>query len=397
MSENKQPLVDLNWWCKKIVEFGYIASALIILAHVIWLLAKGIMRFSPEVYLRDYIILPAIVLFASNVFVDRIVRSDKTTLLVKEYCSLFLLAAYSFYLCITHDISRVLLCSFILPIVVSSIFSNISLSRHLFIVSLVGVFATIGKAYVTGTLNGTLIMEFFVTLFMLICTYFLIKLLIQFEQNNQRVLKKINEDAVRNELAFYQAQINPHFLCNVINTVISLCYTDKEKTAKLLANLTNYLQFTFDFDAKLMMVSLEKEIQLIKAYVEIEKARFGERISVKYNIEPELLNMQMPSFCLQPLVENAIKHGLYKKATGGTVTITARKENDILILSVSDTGVGMTKEKMNQLMTCKDSSEGVGFYNVKRRILGWRNSQFDIQSKEGEGTTITMRISGNDI
>jgi len=221
----------------------------------------------------------------------------------------------------------------------------------------------------------------------------LTKVLIRFGKKNLETMKNINEEAVNNELAFYQAQINPHFLCNAMNTVISLCYTDGEKAAALLATLISYLQFTFDFNSKLMMISLEKEIQLVKAYIEIEKARFGDQITVEYNIEPELLQMEIPSFCLQPLVENAIKHGLCKKENGGTVTITAKMENDLLIFSISDTGIGMSDEKRNRLIHCEDGSEGVGFYNVKRRVMGWKDTQFDIQSEEGMGTTVTMKIS----
>jgi len=141
-----------------------------------------------------------------------------------------------------------------------------------------------------------------------------------------------------------------------------------------------------------MMVPLVREIELIKAYVEIEKARFGELINVVYDINAEFLSMEIPSFCIQPLVENAIKHGLCKKAGGGTVLISVKKYDDVSIIRVSDTGIGMSAEKLNKLRTIESANEGVGFFNVSRRINGWRNAQIDIQSTEGEGTAVTIKM-----
>ena len=129
---------------------------------------------------------------------------------------------------------------------------------------------------------------------------------------------------------------------------------------------------------------------MIEAYVEIEQARFGEQINVEYNIEPELLSMEIPSFCIQPLVENAIKHGLCKKAGGGIVLITAKRSEGSIIIKVSDTGIGMSAEWLDKLRNIESSNEGVGFFNVSRRIKSWKDAQLDIQSTESEGTIVTI-------
>lgn len=259
--------------------------------------------------------------------------------------------------------------------------------------SVIAVLLTGFKIYFAGELDSNIIMEILVTCFMFICSYLLAKVLIQYGQDNLATLIKSNEEAMNNELAFLQAQIKPHFLYNAINTMVSLCYTDSEKAAKLLVNFSKYLRLIFDFDHKLMRVTLEREIEVIKAYVEIEKARFGELINVEYDIDSELLSMEIPSFCIQPLVENAIKHGLCKKDAGGTVFISAQKSEEILIIKVSDTGIGMPEERLDKLRNIENESEGVGFFNVCRRVKGWKNAQIDIQSTEGKGTVVTVKIS----
>ncbi|WP_242952348.1 sensor histidine kinase [Anaerocolumna xylanovorans] len=249
------------------------------------------------------------------------------------------------------------------------------------------------KIYFAGELDSDMLMEIFVACFIFLCSYLLAKVLIRYSHDNLAALKDSNEEAMNNELAFLQAQIKPHFLYNAINTMVSFCYTDSEKAANLLVNFSKYLRLIFDIDHKLMIVPLAREIELIKAYVEIEKARFGELINVEYDIDPKFLRMEIPSFCIQPLVENAIKHGLCKKSTGGTVLISVKKREGVIIIGVCDTGIGMPAEKLDKLRNNESANDGVGFFNVSRRIRGWRDAQIDILSTEGEGTAVTIKIS----
>lgn len=394
MSVIRKASIDLNKWCLYIVKGGNVTAALMILAHVTWyFVARSVLAWPPDVYLRNYIILPAIGLFALNLLVSLLVNSDSTSLLTKEYISLSLFIVYSCYLSSTHDIAKVLLCSYMLPIFVSTIFSDVKLTRRIFYTSIIAILLTGVKIYFVGKLNVDMLMEIFVACFMFLCSYLLAKVLIQYSQDNLTALVKSNEEARNNELAFLQVQIKPHFLYNAINTMVSFCYTDSEKAAKLLVNFSKYLRLIFDFDNKSMSVPLEREIELIKAYVEIEKARFGDLINIEYDIDPELLSIEIPSFCIQPLVENSIKHGLRKKDTGGTVFISVQKSERILIIRVSDTGIGMPAEKLDKLRNIKNESEGVGFFNVCRRVKAWKDAQIDIQSIEGKGTAVTIRIS----
>ncbi|MBV4417848.1 response regulator [Clostridium tyrobutyricum] len=207
------------------------------------------------------------------------------------------------------------------------------------------------------------------------------------------LLKRYMEDALKNEMAFLQAQIKPHFLYNTISTIISFCYTDGEKAAKLLTNFSKYLRLTFDIDNRLMVVSLRRELEMVDAYVEIVKARFGNKIHVEYDIKQTLMDARIPSLCIQPLVENAIKHGLCKKNDGGTVYVIIKKINNIMYILVKDTGAGMTSEQVEHLKNIEnENSIGIGYKNVVRRIKALKNASIDINSIEGKGTTVKISI-----
>jgi len=176
-------------WCHCIVNVGYIISALIIMAHVIWYFAaRSILAHPPDVYLRDYIILPAIGLFGLVVFVDLLVRSPRFSLLVKEAVSISLIIAISFYLCLTHVIAKVLLGSFILPIFASTIFANVKLTRWMFWASSLAVLLIGVIYYSSGKLDGDMIMQIFVACFMLICSFQLARILIRHSHDNLETL-----------------------------------------------------------------------------------------------------------------------------------------------------------------------------------------------------------------
>jgi two-component system sensor histidine kinase ChiS len=205
-------------------------------------------------------------------------------------------------------------------------------------------------------------------------------------------LKTSIEDAAKSEQAFLQAQIKPHFIYNAINTIISFCYTDSGKAAKLLTDFSKYLRLTFDIDNSNVSVSIQKEIELIEAFVEIQNARFGDRFIMEYDIAPSLLEKEIPPLILQPLVENSIKHGFYQMEGKGYIYVTGRIVNESLVVVVRDTGIGMSKEKVEFLNNMYYKTEGVGLWNIKRRIGRIKDATMEIQSIRGEGTTVTISI-----
>ena len=178
-------------WCRYIVNVGYATAVLMILAHVIWYFAAfGNPEFFPDIYLRNYIILPAISLIAITILADLLVRARFVSLIAKEYISLSLFIIFSAYLAYTHEIARVLMASFILPIFVSTIFSNVKITRWMFLLSCLSVTLLGVKIYFEGRLGISILVQIFVSCFMFLCAYLLAKILIRYGLNNISALKE---------------------------------------------------------------------------------------------------------------------------------------------------------------------------------------------------------------
>ncbi|MCM1989947.1 ATP-binding protein [Oceanirhabdus seepicola] len=203
-------------------------------------------------------------------------------------------------------------------------------------------------------------------------------------------LKKSVEQAVTSELCFLQAQIKPHFLFNALNTIMSFCRTNPERARELLLDLSNYLRKSFDFNNKEKFVSLENEMSFVKSYLAIEKARFSKRLNIIYDIEPNL-NCLMPPLILQPLVENAVRHGIASKRQGGMVKISAKGQNEFVLIKVEDDGIGIDKERLNSILN-KTIEGSVGMKNIIKRLDIIYGYGIDIQTEQDKGTTISLKI-----
>jgi len=176
-------------WCHHIVKIAYITAALIILAHIIWYFAaRSVLALPPDIYLQNYIILPTVGLFALIFSVDLFVRSQRGSLIAKEYLSLSLFIIFAFYLVLTHDIAKVLLGAFIMPIFVSTIFFNVKITRWMFWLSSLAVMLLGVKTYFTGNLDSSMLMQIFVACLMFLCSYLLAKILIRYGHDNLVVL-----------------------------------------------------------------------------------------------------------------------------------------------------------------------------------------------------------------
>lgn len=195
----------------------------------------------------------------------------------------------------------------------------------------------------------------------------------------------------RSELKALQAQINPHFLFNAINTIVSYTRTQPDHARKLLIHLGDF--FRSNLQEPISEVALEKELEHITSYVEIEKARFGDKLKILYTIDNDV-NCKLPPLLLQPLVENAIKHGVLKRTEGGFVRICASKKDKGTYISVLDNGVGMCEETINRVLIENSSRDSIGLRNVDARLKSMygKDNGLKIESTEGVGTLITLFI-----
>lgn len=169
-------------------------------------------------------------------------------------------------------------------------------------------------------------------------------------------MRKSIRVSVQSEIAFLQAQIKPHFLYNALNAIISVCPEDPDKATELLLDLSQYLRSSFDFQNRGQTVSMEKELGLVKSYLALEQARFDERLNIEFEVPEDVMAM-VPPLSIQPIVENAVNHGLMQKEAGGTVRLTVELLPGRLKVAVTDDGVGMTPEKIAEILS-EERTEG---------------------------------------
>ncbi|MNO36291.1 Sensory/regulatory protein RpfC [compost metagenome] len=207
-------------------------------------------------------------------------------------------------------------------------------------------------------------------------------------------LKTSIDDRLRMESAWLQSQIQPHFLFNTLNSIAALGMIDFNKMQTLLDEFSNYLRLSFDFKNATPLVTLEHELSLVRSYVYIEKERFGNRLKVEWNIESGI-DILIPPLSIQPLVENAIKHGLLSRNRGGTVSVNIRQLSEAVDISIIDDGDGMDKDYAQQLLTHTNRSSarsGVGLININRRLIQQFGKGLDIHSSLGQGTRVSYQI-----
>lgn len=203
-------------------------------------------------------------------------------------------------------------------------------------------------------------------------------------------LKQAVRTSIENEMAFLQAQIKPHFLFNVLNTITSYCYTDPSASIKLIEKLSMYLRYSFDFDLGKKECLLWDEIEFTRNYLDIQKARFGELIDYEFNIQNSN-NMYVPPFIIQPLVENSLKHGILKKPDGGKILICGKQKYSHYILTVEDNGIGMREDKVKGVLLGElADGTGTGLKNIRQRLRHIYNTDILIESILNKGTKVTI-------
>lgn len=197
----------------------------------------------------------------------------------------------------------------------------------------------------------------------------------------------------RAELVALRAQINPHFLFNALNTIRYFVRTDQEAARRLLLHLSEVFQRALRSGE---FVPLQDELSYVEAYLALEKARLGERLQVEWAVQVEdWLDFPVPTLILQPIVENAVVHGIAGKSGGGTVRITAGQVDDDLVLRVEDDGPGIEPDRLAKIVSPAGTNNGsIGLRNVDGRLraLYGEDHRLIIESEAGRGTRVEIRI-----
>lgn len=202
---------------------------------------------------------------------------------------------------------------------------------------------------------------------------------------------KLKDKIMATEMSFLQAQIKPHFLNNALNAVANVCEKDGKRAGRLILDLAIYLRGSLEFNHLDKMATIEKELEFINTYFNIEQARFGEKIQLLKEIEIPL-DFQIPVLILQPLVENAVRHGISKKPEGGTVYVRMKQTNEGTCMEIEDDGVGMDGEKLAMLLNEEKTGQGVGLLNIHHRLLRLYDRGLNISSETGRGTCVKIVI-----
>src|SRR5947208_15109747 len=189
------------------------------------------------------------------------------------------------------------------------------------------------------------------------------------------------------QLRALKMQLHPHFLFNTLHSISSLVLEDPSKANSMIARLGDFLRLTLE-NSNQQLVSLKEETEFLRCYLEIEQVRFGDRLTVALELEPQTLSVQVPHLILQPVVENAIQHAIAPRTARGHINIEAKRLNNLLRLEVRDDGPGIAS---NDALL---GTEGVGLSNVRARLhqIYGSNFRFELMNRKDGGLTVVMEI-----
>jgi|RhiMetdeSRZDD1v2_1073273.scaffolds.fasta_scaffold313071_2 signal transduction histidine kinase len=209
-----------------------------------------------------------------------------------------------------------------------------------------------------------------------------------YRESQMRALKQsqLETRLVEARLRTLEAELHPHFLFNTLHAISSLVHTNPDAADRMISRLSDLLRITFDRTGS-VGVSLQEELEFLQKYLEIEQTRFHDRLTVRFDIDPDTLDAEVPRLILQPLVENAIKHGVSPKPGDGLVQIRAQRHGDRLWMEVSDNGVGLTAGARAKLRS------GVGLSNTRDRLDVMYGPAHRIEFSDGsKGLAVRLEI-----
>ncbi len=194
------------------------------------------------------------------------------------------------------------------------------------------------------------------------------------------------------ELRALRAQISPHFIYNSLGAIASFVRTDPERARELLLEFADFTRYSFREHGE--FTTLAEELRSIERYLVLEKARFGDRLRVITRVAPEVLSVTLPFLSVQPLVENAVRHGLEGKAGDGTITVVALDSGTECLITIEDDGVGVDPDVVRNALMGRTTSASVGLANVDERLRTVYGNEYGIvvETAPGLGTKVILRI-----
>lgn len=195
---------------------------------------------------------------------------------------------------------------------------------------------------------------------------------------------KLEAQLSKAQLQALKMQLHPHFLFNVLNSIAALQLENPKDAQEMTVRLGDFLRMTLK-NIGVQEVTLEKEVEMLKCYLDIEKIRFGNRLSTTFSVSPDVIDFQIPNLILQPIVENAVKHGIAPQTAKGQINIKANQTNGRLKVEIEDNGQGI--KDTNNIF-----SNGVGLSNTQARLtqLYGEDYRFDFDSPNGKGLLVTL-------
>lgn len=243
--------------------------------------------------------------------------------------------------------------------------------------------------YTNGVIN------FISSQFMPVCfTIFIIIFVVIYFEKVSRIFKaalktaEIEKELETANTSLMISQIQPHFLYNALNTIKYLIKRDPKAAEKAVISFSRYLRGNMDSISQKEPIPFVSELEHTKNYCDIELLRFGDKLEIIY--DTPVTDFSLPALSVQPIVENAIKHGVTKKPEGGTVTVSSREDEKYFIITVRDDGVGFDTE--NPDLAPSETHAHIGTQNVRERLENMVNATMNIESKIGVGTTVTIKI-----
>lgn len=228
---------------------------------------------------------------------------------------------------------------------------------------------------------------YFKAVYVLLLVFFLMNGIKQVLLDHQASIKnkKLKEELEQSRISVMLSQIQPHFLYNSLTSVMDLCDSDPKQAKAAIADFADYLRGNLSSLKTENLISFRTELEHIQKYLRLEKLRFQDELEILYDIRVQ--DFMLPALSVQPLIENAVKHGVGQKVGGGIVSIHTHETEEHYVVRVIDDGVGFVDGEY-----AEDGGTHVGIENTKKRLEMMVNAQLEIESKKGEGTKATILI-----